>query len=163
MVTVWNRKDNTFTKIPKAELAPGMVQATIEGRSGVVWVNASACVLMNCEYRHPPFEGDMRKEIEFIQSSFPRGVYKHSYEFWEDGFRKDTHPANEISIWLTIAEVFGRFTEGRSLDYQKEVFRLLLTCSTSPREMVSEVFKREKLSTEDVDGISSSYFATFEK
>lgn len=162
MVTVWNRQANTFTRIPRAELAPGMIQATIEGRAGVVWVDASTCDLTNCEYRHPPFEGNLRNDIETIQSSFP-GVYEHSYEFWEDGFRKDTHPANEISIWLTIAEVFGQFTEGRPLDYQKEVFKLLLTCSASPRDMVSEVFKREELSTEDIGGISSTYFAAFEK
>lgn len=162
MVTVWNRQANTFTTIPQAELAPGMVQATIEGRAGVVWVDASTCDLMNCEYKHPPFEGNLREDIKAIQSSFPR-VYEHSYEFWEDGFRKDTHPTNEILIWLTIAELFGHFTEGRPLDYQKEVFRLLLTCSASPRDMLSEVFKREKLRTEDVDGISSSYFSAFEK
>jgi hypothetical protein len=49
MVTVWNKQANTFTRIPRAELAPGMIQATIEGRAGVVWVDASTCDLTNCE------------------------------------------------------------------------------------------------------------------
>ena len=116
----------------------------------------------NCEYRHPPFEGKLRESIVAIQSSFPQ-VYELSYEEWEDGFRKDAHLANEILIWQVIAEVFGRFAESRPLDYRKEAFRLLLSCCSSPQSMVSEVFKREKLSTEDVEGISSSYYAAFEK
>ena len=114
------------------------------------------------EFRHPPFEGELREAIAEIQHSFP-GVYDHSFEFWEDGFRRDRNPQNEIFLWLIIAGIFGQFADGKPLSYRKEVFRLLATCSTTSQDTIEEVFGSEVLSREDAKSISSSYFAALKK
>lgn len=156
MVTVWDRPSNTFTNIPKAELAPGMIQAKIDGRPGLVWVSAAG--LIRSEYRQPPFKGKDREAIEAIRGAFP-DVYDHDYDFWEDGFREDTNPRNEIGIWLVIAAIYGQFAkEEKSLAYRKEVFALLSTCSTSSRDTVFHVFRRETIPYETCKEIVAAYY-----
>src|SRR5208282_5321643 len=59
--------------IPAAELAPGMVEAQVEG-VGRVWIN-SADVKGGREYKHPPFEPELRKFIE-------REIQKPLAEVW---------------------------------------------------------------------------------
>jgi hypothetical protein len=48
--------------IPAVELAPGMVEADVEG-VGRVWIN-SAQVKGGRENKHPPFEPELRDTIE---------------------------------------------------------------------------------------------------
>ncbi len=162
MVTLWDGSSNTFTQIPKSELAPGMVQCKIQGRSGLVWREATSVDLKKTPYRHPPFEGDIRSMIGSLSISFV-GVYEHSYEFWEEGFRRDTNPLPEIYIWIVAAHVYREFAEGRSLPYRKELFRLLAVCNVTPRDTLPMVFEKKLLSADEVDSIAASYYGYFAK
>lgn len=162
IVTIWDAPSNTFTQIPKSELAPGMVQCKIQGRSGVVWREAASVDLKKTPYRHPPFEGNVRLLIGSLSVSFA-GVYEHSYKFWEDGFRKDTNPLNEIFIWIVAADVYHKFAEGRSLPFRKELFRLVAVCNVTPRDTLPLVFEKKLLSSQDVEAVAESYYGHFDK
>lgn len=157
MVTLWDGSSNTFTQIPKSELAPGMVQCKIQGRSGLVWREATSVDLKKAPYRHPPFEGNVRLVVGSLSISFA-GVYEHSYEFWEDGFRRDTNPHAEMYIWIVAADVYREFAEGRSLEYRRELFRLLAVCNVTPQDTLPMVFEKKLLSADEVDSIAASYY-----
>ncbi len=160
MVTLWDASSNTFTQIPKCELAPGMVQCKIQGRKGLVWREAVSINLNNTPYRHPKFEGEICKLIGSLSMSFAE-VYEHSYDFWEDGFRKDTNPLKEIHIWMVVAQVYHNFAEGRSLAYRKELFQLVLRCTLSSKVNLPIVFDRNLLSAGEVEAIANAYYGYF--
>jgi hypothetical protein len=162
MVTLWDMPTNTFTQIPKSELAPGMVQCKIQGRSGLVWREATSVNLKNSPYRHPPFEGEIRSMIEFISRAFP-DVYELDYQTWEDGFRKDTNPHDEIYYWIVAANVFGEFAKDKPLPYRKEVFQLLTVCNVTPQDTLPSVFDREILTASEANAIAASYYKHFAK
>jgi len=159
-VTLWDEPSNTFTQIPKSELAPGMVQCKIDGRKGLVWREALSIKLKKTPFRHPPFEGDVRAAVAFLSKAFA-GVYEYSYKFWEEGFRRDMHPIPEIHRWLVAAYVYGEFAEGRSLPYRKELFRLLAVCNATPRDTLRMVFENELLSACEMEKIADAYYRHF--
>lgn len=59
MVTLWDESSNTFTQIPKSELAPGMAQCKIQGRSGLVWREATSVDLKTTPSRNQPFKWEI--------------------------------------------------------------------------------------------------------
>lgn len=154
-VTVYDPASQTYTEIPAVELAPGMVRAQVKGREGIVWIDPSQ--MKQGGYQHPPFEGVARDAIQSIQAAFPE-VYEKSYEFWEDGFRRDHNPENEIGLWLHIAKIFSEQMVGKPLDFRRELFSLLVACSNSDLENISIVFERKVLSKSDFDRVVESYF-----
>ena len=155
-ITVYDPDTKVYTEIPESELAPGMVRANVEGRDGDVWIDPSQ--LKQSEYRHPPFEGERREQIVAIQNSFP-GVYEKTYEFWEDGFRRDMNPEREIAVWLHIADVYGRYSADNPQVYRDELFSLVLACSNADAQRIDSVFTPNVLSDEDFRLITSSYYA----
>ena len=156
-VTVYDPESRVYTDIPEAELAPGMVRAKVEGREGEVWIEPSK--LKQAEYQHPPFEGATRDQIVAIQNSFS-GVYEKSYEFWEDGFRRDTNPDSEIAVWLRISEVYRRHGEDKPQAFREDLFSLVIACSNSDPQRIEIVFEPKVLSQEEVRSISSDYFTS---
>ena len=154
-VTVYDPDTESYTEVPESELAPGMIQVKIKGHEGLVWIEPSE--LKQSEYRHPPFTGPRREKIAKIQSAFPE-IYDNSYEFWEDGFRRDENPDNEIKIWLHIATVYSEFASGKSLEYRDELFRLVLACSNSGRDQLKNIFEAELIAPEQIEAVASSYY-----
>jgi hypothetical protein len=154
-VTVYDVETESFTTIPESELAPGMVRAQIKGREGVVWIDPSQ--LKQAEFRHPPFEGTRRENVVRIQSAFP-DVYEKPFEFWEEGFRRDTNPDREIAIWMHIAEVYRKHSGGRPLEYRNELFSLLTTCSTADPQSIHSVFEPQTLNREAVESVCEDFF-----
>ncbi len=154
-VTLYDPETETFTDIPESELAPGMMRVELEGRDGVVWVEIGK--LTHSEYQHSPFGAERRDLIEIIQESFP-GVYDKSYKFWEDGFRRDANPDNEIRIWLHIAEIYSKFAKGKPLEYRGELFSLVLACSNCGRERMKFVFESKLISDEEIEKVVAEYF-----
>ena len=160
MVTMWKPATKTFTDIPRAELAPGMVQAKIEGRPGMVWVNAADVTRsMEGDHKHPPFEGEAREKVVAIMNAV-FDVYPRDYDFWEDGFRRDTNAEREIDTWTAIATVYQTHTAGMSLATKDESLKLLLACSNTDPETVKLVFRREYLSYPQYKEIAAAYYET---
>ena len=157
MVRVYDIETNTVTTIPAEELAPGMVQVQIQGQEGLFWVDASR--LQRSQYRHPPFSEDMRDHLREIQNALNE-VYPQTLEFWEDGFRRDTHPQREIANWLHMARTYRDFVQGRSLNLEqkREVFDVLVACSNGPRENVFQITSLSSLSRADAEEVVRAFY-----
>jgi hypothetical protein len=133
-----------------------MIRADVEG-IGIVWVDSNQ-VKQGKDYTHPPFTGERRERVLSLVDAFPN-VYEQSYDFWEDGFRRDANPDQEIAIWLHIAETYGRHSIARPVEEQIEVFSLVVACSSSDASSISSVFSRILLSEADFHSIVADYYS----
>jgi hypothetical protein len=81
---------------------------------------------------------------------------------WLDGFSRDEDPDREIGVWQKIAAAYTDFLKGRraSLDYKKEVFKLLIACSTMPRQYVPANTSLKILSAKEAIGIMDLFYGT---
>jgi hypothetical protein len=150
MVRIFDFANKSITTIPARELAPGMVQARIPGIDGEVWIEARQAISYD-SYRHPPFSEKTHQIFRYLRKTFI-GVYPGTLEEWEDGFRRDGHPAREISYWIHGAEVFGHFTSGRVLsrEKRKDIFAVVLNCMNNGPEYVRMTTNLRTLSSKQV-------------
>jgi len=146
--------------IPSAELAPGMVEAQVEG-VGRVWIN-SATVNPSGKFKHPPFEPELRDFIEREIQKPLADVWPKTLAQWEDNFRRDTEPEQEIGLWCRIAERFVEFSKSEGLDQaqRQECFAIMLHCSTVPTEQILEVVTLKALTREQAQRAIEAYLKT---
>jgi len=116
-VRVYDLQTRTLTAVPAHELAPGMIRARVEGVEGEVFVSAAQLAALQAgppPYRHPPFGDDVRALIATVRDAL-REVRPLSLEQWEDGLRRDIDPGGELAVWLNVAELYRRLTQGGDL------------------------------------------------
>jgi hypothetical protein len=156
-VKVLDTESQTIISIPASELAPFMVEAQVDGVEGTVWVDARE--LHPSDYKHPPFSEDIRDLLWEIKASIDE-FYCLPLEEWEDGFRRDTNPEQEIGIWLHLARLYRRLTTTRdlSLEQRQDYFRLLVTCMNSPAEHVLKVFSPSAISIVEAQNVIDEFF-----
>ncbi len=146
--------------IPAAELAPGMVEAQVGG-VGRVWINSAQ---MKCgrKHKHPPFEPGLRDFIEREIQMPLAEVRPITLAQWEDGFRRDTNPEQEIGIWCRIAERFVEFSKSEELNkaQRQECFAIMLHCSTVSPDRVLEVVTLKALTREQAQRAIEAYLKT---
>lgn len=138
LVRVYDFKTNIFTTIPAVELAPGMIQASVNGE--LCWIDPQKAKLNKSPFRHPPFDEDVLEELQRLVDVF-NDVYSLNLKQWEDGFRRDMHPRQQIAAWLYMADVYEEITARFSLiqPQKQELFGILITCSTTKYENISLV------------------------
>jgi hypothetical protein len=143
--------------IPSVELAPGMVEADVEG-VGRVWIN-SAEVKRGREYKHPPFDSELREFIEWEIQKPLAEVWPKTLAQWEDNFRHDAEPEQEIGLWCRIAERFAEFSESEGLNQaqRQECFAIMLHCSTAPPEQLLEVVPVKSVTREQAQRAIETY------
>jgi hypothetical protein len=146
--------------IPAAELAPGMVEADVEG-VGRVWIN-SAAVKGGGELKHPPFEPEVRDFSERETQKPLAEVGSKTLAQWEDNFRHDAEPEQEIGLWCRIAERFAEFSKSEGLNQaqRQECFAIMLHCSTVPPEQILEVVTLKTLTREQAQRAIEAYLKT---
>jgi hypothetical protein len=139
--------------IPSAELAPGMVEAQVEG-VGRVWIN-SATVNPSGKFKHPPFEPELRDFIEREIQKPLADVWPKTLAQWEDNFRRDAEPEQEIGLWCRIAERFTEFSESEELNpaQRQECFAIMLHLAVEVREYFIPDFSNWK----DHDAFESAF------
>ena len=157
MARVYDVETRSLYQIPDAELAPGMLQTRVQGIDGTVWVDASQ--LRRGEPKYFQFGEDLRDDIRAIKATFDE-VYPQSLEEWEDGFRRDADPKREIDLWLHMANVFDRATEGKplTLEQKRDYFRVIVACSNASCDKVLYVAKREVISREEAQDIVTLFY-----
>jgi len=155
-VNVYDFQTKKTSTIPAAELAPGMVRVRLE-TGEVVWSKVSD--LKHGPVRHPPFEGEARGLVEKIQKSLQE-VYPHTYEFWEDGFRRDSNAEQEIALWLHISRIHEEFIKSKPTSFpeRKEAFQLLVACSNGTKETALQTVQLSSLSQSDAGVIIEKFF-----
>ncbi|MGZ8899833.1 MAG: hypothetical protein ACXW3Z_07040 [Limisphaerales bacterium] len=156
-VNVYNLETNQMSTIPASELAPGMVEADVQG-VGRVWIEASQAREFK-GYRHGPFQEVLRNAIRTIKDALDE-VYPRSFDDWEDGFRKDTNPEYEIALWLHIASTYEQLTDGTTTTFaeRRDIFKVLVNCSISSKDTVFEVLKLDTISKEKARRVVDAYF-----
>lgn len=155
-VKVYDFQTKKILTIPAAELAPGMIRLKLQ-TGEIVWAKASEC--KTGPLRHPPLEGEVRDLVIRIQKTLEE-VYPHDYAFWEDGFRRDTNPSQEIAIWLHISRIYEGFVTNRptNLGERKDAFRTLVACSTGTKETALQAVHLSSLSREDASVLVNKFF-----
>src|SRR5688572_16572418 len=85
--------------------------------------------------KHPPLGEQILTDIRSIQAAFQ----EHdplSIEEWEDGFRRDATPEQEIALWLRAAEIYrGLSANDPSPERRRDVYRCLIVCMVTPPDM----------------------------
>ena len=123
-VKIFNFETWKTTEIPAAELAPNMIRANVES-VGEVWIDSSK-VQMASQYKHPPFNGEMKELMRMFKAKLDE-VYPMTVEQWEDGFRKDANMERELEQWANIANAYGYFGANAPKHQRKEVFNIILS------------------------------------
>ena len=156
-VRVYDFATGKTNTIPAAELAPGMVEAQVEG-VGLVWIN-SAEVKGAREYKHPPFKPELKDSIEWKIQKPLAEVWPKTLAQWEDNFRCDSDPEQEIGLWSRIAERFVDFSKSEGLNkaQRQECFAIMLYCSTVPPEQILEAVTLNALTREQAQRAIEAY------
>jgi hypothetical protein len=156
-VRVYDSVTKKINTIPAAELAPGMVEAQVEG-VGRVWINSTE-VKGGGEYKHPLFDSELRDFIEREIQKPLAEVWPKTLAQWEDNFRRDAEPEQEIGLWCRIAERFAEFSKSEGLNpaQRQECFAIMLHCSTVPAEQVLEVVTLKALTREQAQRAIKAY------
>lgn len=156
MVEIYDFKTKKKSTIPAAELAPGMIQAQVAG-VGLVWIAASQAKLEG-EFLHPPFDDEWRELLSMIKERLD-AVHPMTLKQWEEGFRKDENPEQEIGIWSRIATAYQVLGSTAPAEQRREIFNLILACVNNPREHVLEVVKLEHLSRKEAQQLMDKYYS----
>jgi hypothetical protein len=156
-VRVYDSATKKINTIPAAELAPGMVEAQVEG-VGLVWIN-SAEVKGGGKFKHTPFEPELRDFIEREIQKPLTDVWPKTLTQWEDNFRRDAEPEQEIGVWRRIAERFAEFSKSERLNQaqRQECFAIMLHCSTVSPEQILEVVPLKALTREQAQRAIETY------
>jgi hypothetical protein len=158
-VEVIDIETGKVSKVSSDQIGPGMMLISYEGKE--YW--ADSAQLRQNEYQHGPFEGETRKRIESIMNSLA-GVYSLTYEEWEDGFRRDQNPLNEIAIWEYIVSLYQSYAQNiSSLATKREIYKIIVTCSYSEPEQVLKLVPIKLLSESQSKEIINAYYKKFNK
>ena len=154
IVEVIDLKTDSVSVVPSDQIGPGMIRIRHEGKN--YWADSSQ--IQRNEYQHNPFEGEMKSRIESIMNNLSE-VYSLSYKEWEDGFRRDKDPINEIAIWEHIVSIYERFSKNVSnLSLKREIFSVVSTCSYSGSGQVLNQVTLEVLTKEQAKKIIHAYY-----
>lgn len=120
------------------KLKPPMMKAKMEGIEGTIWINPEQ--VQQSEYMHPPFSNDVKELFKELKLKLDE-VYHRTIEEWEDGFRRDKNPEQEIAIWFYLAQLYQQFTTNQilSIEEKQDYFKVLLACTYSPKETVLNI------------------------
>jgi hypothetical protein len=155
-VPFYDVESRRVVRIPAAELRPGAVRARVQGIEEVVWVWPDQ--LEPSEVKHPPFAEDVRDYIRQIQATFA----EHrplSFEEWENGFRRDANPAQEIALWSHAADVYTAFAGTEpSAARRKDLYRCIVACLTAGPDGVWHVLRLEALSRAEAEPVVNRFF-----
>ncbi len=159
-VKVFDFDTKTVTTIPAAELAPGMIRIRLAGSDEIYWAKASKAPVAKNQHWHPPFSGELKEKIVFVQRAL-NDVYFQTFEYWEDGFRRDIHAKQEIEIWFRVAMLYSSFVESHNLsrEQKQEAFSVLGACLNGTRNTVFETIKLSSLPKFFAEELVNDYFS----
>ena len=156
LVAFYDVPSRRVVHIPPQELAPGVVRAKVDGIDKPVWILPDQ--LQPGPLQQPAFSEEIREYVRRIQETFA----EHrplSVEEWEDGFRRDRNPAQEIALWLHAADVYFAFAKAEAqTDRRKHLYQVIVACLTTTPETVRHVIPNGSLSGEQVDAVVRRFY-----
>lgn len=111
--------------------------------------------------RHERLSPDLMSRIRLLRASL-LDVHPDTYQGWVDGFRRDSHPSDEIQWWEHLASVYHEFLglHARRLSrvQRQEAFDFLLK-SFLPYPLSKREYKPRALTAAMVDELNRQYAA----
>ncbi|MCB1098952.1 MAG: hypothetical protein KDN22_25495 [Verrucomicrobiae bacterium] len=141
--------------LSSSDIKPGMILAHVKGEDEPRWIAPD--MIRSSQTRHPPFEDEMRERIIRLKRKLSP-VRPISYKMWEDEFRRDTDPEQEIEIWEAIADIFARHGRTKGKKFQAELYRLLFTCSMTTEDHVKLTFPATSIPPHIVAEILNEFY-----
>ena len=156
VVRFYDFESRGVVELPAENIKPEYMQAYVDGVEGVVWVDSTQ--VKQAEIRHPPFDEEVRDYIRHIAETFA----EHrdlSIEQWEEGFRRDRDPVQEIALWAYAAGVYNEFTEQERCAHRRhDVYRCIVAClSTAPGD-VWRVYQPSALQPDEAADVVKRFF-----
>jgi hypothetical protein len=156
MVRFYDVEYGRVVEIPAAELRPGAIQAQLEGTEGLVWLLPEQLQLGTI--KHPPFDEGIRAYIHQIHEAFAEHR-QLSFEEWEDGFRRDNHPEQEIALWSHAADVYAEFAGGEpSPARRRDVYQCITACLTTGPDAVWYVLRPDVLTKAEAEQVVNRFY-----
>jgi TIR domain len=78
--------------------------------------------------RHNQLSDELVSRIRLIRAALI-GPYPHSMEFWLDGFKRDAHPTEQVTIWEHYASVYTEYAHMAELtqEQREACFRFIMS------------------------------------
>ena len=96
----------------------------------------------------------IRRIMENFQEQNPM-----PYEEWEEGFRCDAHPEQEIAYWLKASAVFRHQAKAmKGAGQRAELYRLVGCCLNSNRENLPRIYQRTLLDPAKVQSVLDTFY-----
>lgn len=151
--------DGVMQEIPVAELANGEIEVTSPEVDGPCWVNVDE--LKPGPIRQPVFTGECADAIWYIQQSLYE-VLPKTYETWEDEFRRDMNPGEQIGLWLWVTRCYLKAIRGRDVSMEvKNAYMTVLTgCLLVPRDSIVKAMPKVCISREDAEWMVGLFYET---
>jgi hypothetical protein len=156
LVRFYDSENDRIIQIPASELAPGVIEARVVGIDGLVWIDSSNLQLG--DIKHPPFADDVREYIRKTENTF-KEHRDLSFDEWEEGFRRDVDPIQEIALWVHAADVYSAFADSEvAADRREDIYRCILACLTSSPDHVWHVLDLTALSRDEAAQVVNRYY-----
>jgi len=140
--------------VSQESLGVEYVRIDLEGK--IYWADSNK--LKQNEYQHPSFEGERKARVSKIHQGL-KEVNSNSYLEWEDGFRRDANPDNEIKIWEHIISIYQKHVSEFSSQQEKnDVYQVAVVCSCSEEDVVLDQIKISSISKKKAKAIVYDYY-----
>ena len=101
-------------------------------------------------------KGEFDKEIADYTEAEHRPL---SFKEWEDGFRRDANPEQQIALWSHAADVYTTFTANEpSADRRRDVYRCIVACLTTGPDSVWRVLRPDVLGRAEAEQVVDRFF-----
>jgi hypothetical protein len=125
-VRCYDTKNRKIYFVSESEVPGTFIQGDVDGIPGSVWLDPLG-LKPNPGYYHESLRDEYKEYILELMENL-RGVYDLTYEEWEDGFRKDRNPDNEMAMWLPMSGRLRGILDSEFWDEveKKELFKMML-------------------------------------
>jgi hypothetical protein len=110
------------------------------------------------DFQHPPFNEKIRTYIKQIQEAFAEH-FPQSFEEWENGFRRDPYPSQQIAVWWYAADIYREFALHESCQHRRaDIYKCVLSCMTASHLTIWDVYQPEAITVAEADQIIGRYY-----
>ena len=110
------------------------------------------------EIKHPAFNANIRAHLEQIRAAFEEH-YSLTLEEWENGFRCDDAPAQQIAVWQYAADIYKSFACNETdADRRADIYRCIFACMTNSRDTVWDTYLPQAIARTEAQRIMDRFY-----
>jgi hypothetical protein len=160
MVRVFDNKTNEIRVIPMDELAPGMMMVNITLEDGTVqknvWMDSNDINKGRILFTEP-FTEEFLQTLAKLKLDLSE-VYPLSMQQWENNFRKESAPQDEIKVWRKAADFYMLWIKPtHSLGQKKEILQIILLCTLNPSDSILKIVDLHFLARQEAGELINAF------